>query len=361
MYLTNLNHNYSIQNIVLFVVVFLSCLCSNFHSDQRIVILTIGFFFLLILLINGKIKISKSVTTICIILLISGFFNMDYFIKYLLNISNIILLDNLIKNNKSSSNFIIIYKSIFTYFILSFLLLFLSDYTFSTSKFIFGLELKKRIINNFNISNYSLSLGYLFFLIPVSENKNFKFLLKTILLLCVIYLGKLSVVLAILIALIVARLKTRTNTLSFVIILGISSLSPFLVKLFYLFFENNNLSQLFAGRNVLWLDFCNYIINQDIYSLLFGNGFYSSHKISYEPHPHNQYLSVLFIGGLFLFYYYHKFLYTIYKRVSFSNAKEHFVLLLFLVIVQATDDYFILTIYPLPLIILLSLNNYSNK
>ena len=353
-----------VQNIVLFIIVFLSCLCSNLNSNNRVYILVLIIFLLAFyLLFNSfKVKISNEILTLIILLIVPAGLNIIYMHYYLLNIINIVLITNLILRGKNKLNLKIIYCSIFAYFVISvFYILIFSDYYYANSKYVLGFEIKKRIFQNFNISTYTFTLGYLFFLIPINKSKIFKLLLRIFILGIIIYFGKISVLFGVLISFFVVKSRFKTNNLISISIFSLCYLAPFVMKLFYSILEKNNFIGILSGRNILWSDYVNYIFSQDISSFLFGNGFYADNEISYLLHPHNQYISLFYIGGLFLFLYYYKFLYSTYKKIGSSKIREHLGLLLFLILVQITDDYFILTLYPLPLILILSLHNHSNE
>ena len=126
-----------------------------------------------------------------------------------------------------------------------------------------------------------------------------------------------------------------------------------------------SVQNIFSGRAILWIDYIDYIF-KDVFHIFVGNGFFlDEKKISYLTHPHNQYLSILYTLGIFGIILYYKFIVKGISRCFLLRKNYPNLLYMYIVLLiqMCGDDYYVLTIEPLPLIFLfLSYNiKYSKK
>lgn len=184
----------------------------------------------------------------------------------------------------------------------------------------------------------------------------------------IVIIGKFSTIFSVLIGLTLLKLlnylSKKNNERLLTFLLSVC----FLSSLIFFFLEKNlykiiNVGNIFSGRNKLWIDYINYII-MNIKTFLFGNGFnIVREKISYLSHPHNQYLEIFFTLGCFSFLAnYLFFLKLKNKIVEYKNGNEDLMLLFItLIIMMCGDDYFLLTVYQIPLIIYMLIYNIKFK
>lgn len=87
--------------------------------------------------------------------------------------------------------------------------------------------------------------------------------------------------------------------------------------------------------------------------------FFLMKKISYLLHPHNQYLTIFYTLGILGFIIYYLFYLKVIDE-SIKIKKQYpnlFMILIIIIFEMCGDDYFILTINPLNLIIIFLIHN----
>ena len=150
------------------------------------------------------------------------------------------------------------------------------------------------------------------------------------------------------------------------IMLAICFFSSFIFYFFVnIFTEFLSVQNIFSGRNKLWIDYIDYIFKNKS-SIFVGNGFFSESKmISYLSHPHNQYLTIFYTLGVFGFItFYLLYLKNINIIVQIKEKYyELFILFIMLIIQMCGDDYYILTIDPIGIMIIFLIYNikYAEK
>ena len=229
-------------------------------------------------------------------------------------------------------------------------------------------------MSQISVANTSLIAIYSLFSLNLIKNKLLKVFIMFLSISIVIIGGKFTTILALLMAGIIYLLNSKLFILSskkvlknfLKIMLTICFCSSFIFYYFILILNKLlNISNLFSGRNELWVDYINYIYSNK-FQILVGNGFFSDEKkISYLLHPHNQYLTLFYTLGILGFIAY----YLLYLKVIDESVKikkqypNLFMLLVVIIFEMCGDDYFILTINPLNLIIIFLIYNskFHNK
>lgn len=368
------------NNLIINVYIFISFL-SMYHLKNKSIILYLLLiiqllmfgFNLYFLLRNKNIKFSRHVFFILFATFFSLIFNINTLGNYLINI---FLTINIYMLTKYKWNYV--YKQLFLYaHIFNLINIFLYKYSekiYGTPKVILGKELSKILIPQMGVANTSLIAIYTLFSIKLIKNKALKVLSIFLSLFIIIIGGKFTTVLALLIATLIYLLNSKFCILfskrmlkSFLkIVLTICFCSSFIFYYFNIILNKFlNISNLFSGRDELWVDYINYIYKNK-FQILVGNGFFSDEKkISYLLHPHNQYLSIFYTLGIIgVVAYYLFFLKVLDENIKFKNQYPNlFMLLIVIIFEMCGDDYFILTINPLNLIVIFLIYNlkYQEK
>ena len=330
-------------------------------------------FNLYFLLKKKDIKISKDVFFILLVTIFSLVFNISTAGNYLINI---VLIFNIYILTKYKWNYIYIRMFLFAiiFNIINIYIYIYSPKIYGVPKVISGQELSKILVSQISVANTSLIAIYSLFSVNLIKNKLLKVFIMFLSISIVIIGGKFTTILALLMAGIIYLLNSKLFILSskkvlknfLKIMLTICFCSSFIFYYFILILNKLlNISNLFSGRNELWVDYINYIYSNK-FQILVGNGFFSDEKkISYLLHPHNQYLTLFYTLGILGFIAY----YLLYLKVIDESVKikkqypNLFMLLVVIIFEMCGDDYFILTINPLNLIIIFLIYNskFHNK
>ena len=362
------------NNLIISIYIFISFI-SMYNLENKSIILYLLLIFqlmmfgfnLYVLLKRKNIKISKDVFLILLITIFSLIFNMDTLGNYIINI---ILIFNIYILTRYRWNYV--YKRIFLYAnifnIINILLYKYSTRIYGVPKVILGYTLPKIWVSQIWVANLSLIAVYSLFSINLIKNKLLKIFIVFLNLSLIIVAGKFTTILALLIAGTIYLLNSKFFLLSskkmlkYTLkgMLTICFCSPFIFYYFtivYNKFLNTkviDVSNLFSGRHLLWIDYINYIYNNK-FQILVGNGFFSDEKkISYLSHPHNQYLTIFYTLGILGFIIYYLFYLKVIDE-SIKIKKQYpnlFMILIIIIFEMCGDDYFILTINPLNLIII---------
>ena len=362
------------NNLIIYIYIFVSFLSMYNLKNKSIILylllilqLMIFTFNLYFLLKKKDIKISKKIFFILLVTIFSLVFNISTAGNYLINI---VLIFNIYILTRYKWNYI--YKRIFLFAII-FNIINICIYVYSPKiygapKVILGQELSKISVSQIAVANTSLIAIYSLFSVNLIKNRLLKVFIMFLSISIIIIGGKFTTILALLMAGIIYLLNSKLFILSskkvlknfLKIMLTICFCSSFIILNKLL-----NISNLFSGRDELWVDYINYIYSNK-FQILVGNGFFSDEKkISYLLHPHNQYLTLFYTLGILGFIaYYLLYLKVINESVKIKKQYPNlFMLLVVIIFEMCGDDYFILTINPLNLIIIFLIYNskFHNK
>lgn len=257
-----------------------------------------------------------------------------------------------------------LYASIFN--IINVFLYVFGEKEIGSPKILFGYPLQKVILSDIGVASVSLIIIYSLMNVFRLKNKVAKAGIVISHLFLIFVFGKFSVIFALLIAYFLYFLFQRvfSERISHFFmrnIIILCSTSSLIYYYFNQFFSGIiNLENLFSGRNVLWVGYIQYIFsNTNVF--FFGGGF--TRETDFFSHPHNQYLQILYIFGIFGFILYISFLLEVGKKVVQYRKEHKELLLLFmtLLIMMCGDDYFLITIFPIPLITFMSIFLLEDK
>ena len=367
------------NNLIINIYIFISFI-SMYNLENKSIILYLLLIFQLMmfslnlyfLLKRKNIKISKDIFLILFITFFSLIFNISTLGNYIINM---VLVFNIYILTKYRWNYV--YRRVFLYAnIFNIINMFLYKYStriYGVPKVILGYTLPKVLVPQIWVASLSLIAIYSLFSISLIKNKLLKLFIVFLSVSLIIIAGKFTTILALLIVGMIYLLNSKFFILSskkmlkytLKTMLTICFCSPFIFYYFTLIFNKFldtkalDIPGLFSGRNLLWMDYINYIYNNK-FQILVGNGFFSDEKkISYLSHPHNQYLTIFYILGILGFIVYYLFYLKVIDE-SIKIKKQYsnlFMVLIVIIFEMCGDDYFILTINPLNLIVIFLIYN----
>ena len=367
------------NNLIINIYIFISFI-SMYNLENKSIILYLLLIFQLMmfslnlyfLLKRKNIKISKDIFLILFITFFSLIFNISTLGNYIINM---VLVFNIYILTKYRWNYV--YRRVFLYAnIFNIINMFLYKYStriYGVPKVILGYTLPKVLVPQIWVASLSLIAIYSLFSISLIKNKLLKLFIVFLSVSLIIIAGKFTTILALLIVGMIYLLTSKFFILSskkmlkytLKTMLTICFCSPFIFYYFTLIFNKFldtkalDIPGLFSGRNLLWMDYINYIYNNK-FQILVGNGFFSDEKkISYLSHPHNQYLTIFYILGILGFIVYYLFYLKVIDE-SIKIKKQYsnlFMILIVIIFEMCGDDYFILTINPLNLIVIFLIYN----
>ena len=367
------------NNLIINIYIFISFI-SMYNLENKSIILYLLLIFQLMmfslnlyfLLKRKNIKISKDIFLILFITFFSLIFNISTLGNYIINM---VLVFNIYILTKYRWNYV--YRRVFLYAnIFNIINTFLYKYStriYGVPKVILGYTLPKVLVPQIWVASLSLIAIYSLFSISLIKNKLLKLFIVFLSVSLIIIAGKFTTILALLIVGMIYLLNSKFFILSskkmlkytLKTMLTICFCSPFIFYYFTLIFNKFldtkalDIPGLFSGRNLLWMDYINYIYNNK-FQILVGNGFFSDEKkISYLSHPHNQYLTIFYILGILGFIVYYLFYLKVIDE-SIKIKKQYsnlFMILIVIIFEMCGDDYFILTINPLNLIVIFLIYN----
>ncbi|WP_339014010.1 hypothetical protein LDK02_06315 [Fusobacterium animalis] len=367
------------NNLIINIYIFISFI-SMYNLENKSIILYLLLIFQLMmfslnlyfLLKRKNIKISKDIFLILFITFFSLIFNISTLGNYIINM---VLVFNIYILTKYRWNYV--YRRVFLYAnIFNIINMFLYKYStriYGVPKVILGYTLPKVLVPQIWVASLSLIAIYSLFSISLIKNKLLKLFIVFLSVSLIIIAGKFTTILALLIVGMIYLLNSKFFILSskkmlkytLKTMLTICFCSPFIFYYFTLIFNKFldtkalDIPGLFSGRNLLWIDYINYIYNNK-FQILVGNGFFSDEKkISYLSHPHNQYLTIFYILGILGFIVYYLFYLKVIDE-SIKIKKQYsnlFMILIVIIFEMCGDDYFILTINPLNLIVIFLIYN----
>ena len=191
-----------------------------------------------------------------------------------------------------------------------------------------------------------------------------KYLIKLLNLILIIKLGKISVLGALIFVTALSNfiffLKLNKHMKKIVevfikIIIMINFSAAFIIIAIQKLYRISNFS-LLTLREDIWRHYIKYFINEG--NIIFGNGFIEpDNKILDMTNPHNQYLNIVIILGIVgmiaFFIYFNKILKNTLNELYFGN-KVPFKIFITLIFIMISDSYFILTVFPLYMTLLMS-------
>ena len=191
-----------------------------------------------------------------------------------------------------------------------------------------------------------------------------KYLIKLLNLILIIKLGKISVLGALIFVTALSNfiffLKLNKHMkkiveVFFKIIIMINFSAAFIIIAIQKLYSISNFS-LLTLREDIWRHYIKYFINEG--NIIFGNGFIEpDNKILDMTNPHNQYLNIVIILGIVgmiaFFIYFNKILKNTLNELYFGN-KVPFKIFITLIFIMISDSYFILTVFPLYMTLLMS-------
>lgn len=319
-------------------------------------IFSIGYFMFFLNQIAKEKKINKYVFFMLMALTISFLFNMKEYIKYMFNAINICTCFYLANKNKTKTKLIL--KIILVITIINFFLILALPKTSLEPKIFFGIVIPRLSIDYLGLAVISINAGITAIYAVSIDNKLLKYFMLGITIVILMVFSKISVLLGLILAITITKFHLKLSRKGRIIVNNMILLLFFLGN--YIFILNSKviekvvrLKKILTGREQLWEDYISYILTKgNIWS---GNGFFEQNKkISYLLHPHNSYISLIYILGIFGGIVYYLYFSKILKSRSLNLNKEnsvYFTIILFILFLMNADDYFILTIYPIYLII----------
>lgn len=237
-------------------------------------------------------------------------------------------------------------------------------------KLVKGIKLVRIQLNILPLSIASIISILSFFMCNKYEAKK-KYLIKLLNLYLIIKLGKISILGALIFITSISniiyifkynKLIKQILEIFFKIIIVINFLTSFIIiKLQELYGVSN--FTLLTFREDIWRHYIEYFITEG--NFLFGNGFIEpDNKVLNMTNPHNQYLNIIIILGLFggwvFFIYFNKILKNTLNELYLGN-KSIFQIFLTLIFIMITDSYFILTVFPLYMTLFMSFLMINEK
>ena len=358
------------------IYIFLSFLCyyqlknkSSFLYLLLIIQLLMFFQIVYFTLKNKTVKIPKDILILLLITLFSAIFNLKTIANYLINI---ILVYNIYFLTKYKWE--IVYKEFFSFGII-FNIINILLYTYfpkiyTAPKIVFGYRISKIELEQIGVASLSQIAIYSLFSVVLFKNNFFKKIIILLSMFIILIGGKLTTLLSLTICGIIYIYSNHFSEKGLKFFLRSLQIlcfgSSFIFYLLINFLKKvMSVQNIFSGRAILWIDYIDYI-SKDVFHIFVGNGFFlDEKKISYLTHPHNQYLSILYTLGIFGIILYYKFIVKGISRCFLLRKNYPNLLYMYIVLLiqMCGDDYYVLTIEPLPLIFLfLSYNiKYSKK
>ena len=335
---------------------------STYNIEERLMILLLSQLFMVLFFIKffsgvlRKYKINKYILLMILAFILSSVFNLREIQKYMINICSLVscyyIVEYTKKINKSITD--IILKILTGFTLLNFLLIVFLPGIEQNSKELFGLIISRNTVKYLGLAIASINAGLTLIYLKSYKNKYIKYIVCTISLIVIFNSGKLSVILTLILVKILKELFLKLPKKISIKFIQVMITLFFFSSYIYLGIENYlkkyiNIEKIFTGRVVLWKDYSKYVINDG--NLFFGNGFFENGKnISYLAHPHNNYLSIIYtlgiFGGVIFLLYFFKIIEKTFEDLNKQNDYK-LMCLLFIFFIMNTDDYFLITVYPI--------------
>lgn len=290
-------------------------------------------------------------------------FNLHNFMYTVANIITILCCMLLIKKYEIKV-ILIIYKQLFFFSYINFILLNFFHTTSSDAKKIFGYSIVRRAsdwVNLSAVSTWALLLLIISFFLLKQKKSIFLFLNIFLSLWLIVISGKVNVFISLfLVIFFIVYEKIFKGTLVLAYILEFILVNT---SWLFLFFKKNishfiDIPFILTGRDKLWKDYLIYIYDHP-HKFITGFNFLQE-DVSYINHPHNQYLMILYIMGLVGVIVYLIIFYRVLRN-TYDKNKMLFYLNIIIFVLMTGDDYFVLTVYPITFLIILSGLNLKNR
>lgn len=250
--------------------------------------------------------------------------------------------------------------SYINYFLLNFF-----HITTSDAKKIFGYTILRRRTDWVNLSIVSiwalLLLIYSIWNIKENHKRTIYDYINIFISIVLIFLsGKVNVFIAIITISLIAfykKISKINNLLILFIEIFFMNTSRLFLSLKKIVGKFIDIPFILTGRDRLWKDYYTYIFKNP-FKMIVGYNF-KQEEVSYINHPHNQYLMIFYILGIFGIALYFLLFYKVLKNTN-KNNKLLFNLNIGILILMTGDDYFVLTVMPLHYLIIMC-GLYFNK
>ena len=298
-------------------------------------------------LINGK-KIELD----CRLFIFGGLFliNGIYTGLYIDSIRNIIMLFGvmiLMKKYETKRLLNFLLYILFIYIILTLVYIFLKPQYVLEYKIIFGKVFKRRVYTNIHYSGFAINLLLMYFISEVDKKKK---IIKYIVILLLLWLGKLSPLLTLILIeslffLKVDKIILKNKYFLKITVIIFTSL-PFIMNYFYETL-NDNLLRLFTNRDLLLRRSLEIYQSFSPFEKLIGLGDVEYNVASFTYHPHNQYMHIILMYGFIGFLMFLLMNLKIVDNIQKMNKNKSifFKLFLSILLIMTSDDYHIFTLF----------------
>ena len=329
---------------------------------QILLILAIlAFFIVLFYHKNFFKKNKKDIYTlgISLLLLLSLIFNIELHNFAYTSVNIIILLAcMLITKEKYEKVINVIKKNLIIFNYINCFLLNFFHVTTSNTKKIFGYTIIRRRTDWVNLSVVSvwalLLLIYSIWSVKENHKRTMYDYINIFISIVLIFLsGKVNVFIAIVVMILIVTYKKfskKNNLLILFIEIFFINTSWLFLSLKKIVGKFIDIPFILTGRDRLWQDYYTYIFKNP-FKIIVGFNF-RQEEVSYINHPHNQYLMIFYILGIFGITLYFLLFYKVLKNTN-KNNKLLFNLNIGILIVMTGDDYFVLTVMPLHYLIIM--------
>lgn len=333
----------------------------KFRNQILLILVALSFFILLFYHKNFFKKNKKDSYTlgVLLLLLLSLIFNLETynFIYTFVNIS-VLLACMLITKEKYEKIISIAKKNLVIFNYINFILLHFFHVTSSDAKKIFGYTIVRRRTDWINLSIVSMwaFLLLIYSIWGIKENYKrtmYDYLNIAISLILIFLSGKVNVFIAIFTITLITFYRKFSNKNSMLILF----VEFFFVNTSWIFLSLKKIVGKFidvpfilTGRDRLWQDYYIYMF-ENPFKIIVGSNFMQE-EVSYINHPHNQYLMIFYILGIFGIILYFMLFYKVLKNTNKKN-KLLFNLNMGILIIMTGDDYFVLTVMPLYCLIIM--------
>lgn len=327
----------------------------KFRNQILLILVILSFIILLFYYKNLKKKNKKDIYTliIIIILLLSLTFNVKlYNLKYTFVNISVLLACMLITKEKYEKIISIIKKNLIIFNYINCILLNFFHVTSSDAKKIFGYTIIRRRTDWINLSIVSI-WAFLLLIYSVwnvresSKRAIYEYINIAISLMLIFLSGKVNVFIAIFTIILIVfyrKISNKNNLLILFIVFFFINTSWLFLSLKKFVGKFIDVPFILTGRDKLWQDYYTYIFKNP-FKIIVGSNFMQE-EVSYINHPHNQYLMIFYILGIFGITLYFILFYKVLKNTNKDN-RLLFNLNMGILVLMTGDDYFVLTVMPL--------------
>jgi len=331
-------------------------------KKQILLILAVLAFFIVLFYHKNFFKKNKKdiyIFGISLLLLLSLIFNIELY-NFTYTFVNIIILlaCMLITKEKYEKVIDIIKKNLIIFNYINCFLLNFFPVTTSNAKKIFGYTIIRRRTEWVNLSVVSvwalLLLIYSIWSVKENHKRTMYDYINIFISIVLIFLsGKVNVFIAIVVMILIGiykKFSKKNNLLILFIEIFFINTSWLFLSLKKIIGKFINIPFILTGRDRLWQDYYTYIFKNP-FKMIVGFNF-RQEEVSIINHPHNQYLMIFYILGIFGITLYFLLFYKVLKNTN-KNNKLLFNLNIGILILMTGDDYFVLTVMPLHYLIIM--------